>query len=140
MHEVGFYYTDYIDILRIWLVIVRLFTNNAPPVSYCIRPHFSAKRHETKTSVSQKTVHIIDISATEIFPFYFHKIPSHSAQNQEYVRRNTEACSCNYCCSGKAIKYSELMLVVLGIQYVISMRRIVTYGLSGNAKFFHIIS
>ena len=44
-----------------------------------------------------------------------------------YVWRNIEARSCNNCCSGKAISitYSEYVFVALGIQYAMSMRRII---------------
>jgi len=35
------------------------------------------------------------------------------------LKRDTEACSCNHCCSGKAIiiTYSECVFVALGIQH-----------------------
>ena len=70
MHQVRFYNTNYTAILCIRLVILRLFTNNAPSVPYCNRAHFSEKRHGTKTSDSQKTVLIIDNSVKEMFLFY----------------------------------------------------------------------
>jgi len=59
-----------------------------------------------------------------------------------YIWRNTEARSCNYCCSGKAIgiTYSEIVFVVLGIQHAMPMRHIVIYSLPRSTIFFHIIS
>ena len=44
-----------------------------------------------------------------------------------YVQRNTEARSCNHCCSGKEmiIIYSESVFVALVIQHVMRMRRII---------------
>ena len=43
-----------------------------------------------------------------------------------YVERNIEARSCNHCCIGKAkiITCSEFMLIALGIQHGMRMRRI----------------
>ena len=43
-----------------------------------------------------------------------------------YVERNIEARSCNHSCIGKAksITYSEFMLIALGIQHAMRMRRI----------------
>ena len=59
-----------------------------------------------------------------------------------YVSRNTEALSCNHCCSGKSTSntYSECACVVLGIQDVISMRHKVICGLLDSTVFFHIIA
>ena len=59
-----------------------------------------------------------------------------------YVKRNTEALSCNHCCSGKAISiiYSECMFVSLVIQHEMCMHHIVISGQSDSTLFFHIIS
>jgi hypothetical protein len=58
------------------------------------------------------------------------------------AKRNTEARSCNHCCSGKAIRitHSECVYVALSIQYEMRMRHIVIRGLFGSTIFFHIIS
>jgi len=44
-----------------------------------------------------------------------------------YTQRNTEACSCNHCCSGKAISiiYFESVFAALGIQHAVCMRHTV---------------
>ena len=49
---------------------------------------------------------------------------------------------CNHCCSGKAIsiRYSDYVLVALGIQHAMRMRYVVIRGLPDSAKFVHIIS
>jgi hypothetical protein len=59
-----------------------------------------------------------------------------------YVYRNTEACSCYHCCSGKAISttYSECVFIALVLQHAMRMRHTVIRGLSGSTIFFHIIS
>jgi len=56
-----------------------------------------------------------------------------------YVLYNAEPCSCNGCCSGKAIpiSYYECMFVALGIQHAMRMSHIVVIGgLSGSSAFF----
>jgi hypothetical protein len=59
-----------------------------------------------------------------------------------YKSRNTEARSCNRCCSGKSVSiaYSECVFVDLGIQHAMRMRHIVIRCLPGSAIFSHIIS
>jgi len=46
--------------------------------------------------------------------------------------------SCNYSCSGKAIRITqhECVFVALGIQHAMRMRRIFIYGLSGSTTVF----
>jgi hypothetical protein len=57
-----------------------------------------------------------------------------------YVKRNTEACSYNHCCSRKAIciAYFECVFLALGVQHAMRMCHIVTCGLSGSTISFHI--
>ena len=57
-----------------------------------------------------------------------------------YVQGSTEKCSCNYCCSEKAVSitYSECVFVALCIQHAMRMRHIVICGTSGCTIFFHI--
>ena len=58
------------------------------------------------------------------------------------VKRNNKVCSCNHCCSVKAISitYSEFLSVALGIQHAMRKRHIVICGLSGSTMLFqHII-
>jgi hypothetical protein len=61
-----------------------------------------------------------------------------------HVHRNTEARSCNNCCSGIAMSITyaecECVLVVSGIQHAMRMRHIFICGLSGSTLFFHFIS
>jgi len=59
-----------------------------------------------------------------------------------YVQRNTEARSCNHCCSTKAtnVTYSECVLVALGIEHAMRLRHIVIGDLPRSTIFFHIIS
>jgi len=59
-----------------------------------------------------------------------------------YVQHNTEAPSCNYRCSGKAIRitYSECVFVALGLQHATRKCHNVIRGLSGSTILFHIIS
>ena len=47
-----------------------------------------------------------------------------------YVKRNTEARSCNHCYSGKqvSITYYECVFVALGIKHEMYMRRIILSG------------
>ena len=58
------------------------------------------------------------------------------------VYRNTEARSCNHCCSGKAVSvtYSECAFVALIIHHAKRMRHIVICDPSGCTVFFHITS
>jgi hypothetical protein len=55
-----------------------------------------------------------------------------------YVLPNTEARSCNHCCSGIAITitYSQCVSVALCIKNALRMGHIVIYGLSGSAILF----
>jgi hypothetical protein len=59
-----------------------------------------------------------------------------------YIKRKTEERSCNHSCRGKVISitYSERVIVALGIQHAMCLRRIVICGLSGSAIFVHIIT
>jgi len=59
-----------------------------------------------------------------------------------YVQRNSEARSCNHCCSVKtiSIKQPECVYVALGIQQAMRMRHIVICGSSRSLIPFHIIS
>jgi len=53
-----------------------------------------------------------------------------------YVRRNTEARSCNHWYSG--LVFRTWVCVALGIQHATHMRLVVVCGLSGSTVFFHI--
>ena len=60
-----------------------------------------------------------------------------------YVQRNTEARSCNHCCSGKErnITYSECVSVALVIRHALRMRRTVLSSVNYLAvPVFHITS
>ena len=59
-----------------------------------------------------------------------------------YVQRNTEARSCNHCCSGNSISstYSECVFVALSIQPETGMRHIVIFGLPRSTIFFSTLS
>jgi hypothetical protein len=69
-------------------------------------------------------------------------INEHTTRQAIYVKHDTEARSCNLCCSGKAIiiTYSECVFIALGIQHATRMRHIVICGLPGSTVFFHFIS
>ena len=59
-----------------------------------------------------------------------------------YVKRNSEACSCNHCCSDKQEVLhilSVCVFVALGIQQALRMRHFVICGLPGSKISFHII-
>ena len=59
-----------------------------------------------------------------------------------YVYPNSEARSCNNCCSGKAgsVTHSERVFLALGTQHVMCMGHIVICALSDSIILFHIIS
>jgi hypothetical protein len=59
-----------------------------------------------------------------------------------HVERNTEERSYIHCCNGKAIRitYSECVFVALSIQYALSMRGIVVFGLSDSTLIFFTLS
>jgi hypothetical protein len=54
-----------------------------------------------------------------------------------YLTRNMEACSCNQCCSGKAINITqpECVFVALGVQHAMCVRQIVMCGLPAPQNF-----
>jgi len=54
------------------------------------------------------------------------------------VQRNTEARSCNHCCSGKAMSVTKLVcgFVALSIQHAMRMRQIIICGLPSSTTFF----
>ena len=56
-----------------------------------------------------------------------------------YVWRNTEARSCNHCCS-RSITYSECAFVALLNQHAMCMRHVIICSLSSYIISFHIIS
>ena len=58
------------------------------------------------------------------------------------AERDSEARSCNRCCSEKAVSitFSECMFVALGMQHAMRMRHIVICGLPRSIKFFHFVS
>jgi len=62
--------------------------------------------------------------------------PSNESNNRQ-DRQGTEACLCNHCCSGKAITYSESVLVALVIQHAMRMRHFVICGPSGCTFLFN---
>jgi hypothetical protein len=64
------------------------------------------------------------------------------ARQRLCIQHNVDAGSCNRFCSGKAINitYSECGFVALGIQYPLSIRRIVICGLSSSTIFCRNIS
>jgi hypothetical protein len=75
----------------------------------------------------------------EIFVMKFGKGASSYLQPKQCTqKRNTEALSCNHCCSGKAIRmtYPECLFMALGFQHAMVMRHIITCGLSGSTIFF----
>jgi hypothetical protein len=55
-------------------------------------------------------------------------------------KHNTEVCSCNHCCSGKAISitYPVCVFVALGIQHTTHTCHIVICGQPGSIMFFHL--
>jgi len=59
-------------------------------------------------------------------------------QQAVYVYCNAETCSCNHCCSGKAISIicNEHVFVALVIQYAMCMHHIVICGLPRSTSFF----
>jgi hypothetical protein len=59
-----------------------------------------------------------------------------------YVQCNTEACSRNHCCSGKAISttYFEHFFADLGFQHAMHTCHTGIYVLNGSTAFFHINS
>jgi hypothetical protein len=71
----------------------------------------------------------------------FNPTPQQTIRHTMYVKPNTEAPSCNHCCSGKAVNiiYSECVFVALVIQHVMRMRHIVICGLPGSTVLSHIL-
>jgi hypothetical protein len=69
-------------------------------------------------------------------------LPSHLTRHAKQVQRNTEALSCNSCCSGKAMSITqpECVFVALDIKHAMRMRHIVICGLLRSTIFFQIIS
>jgi hypothetical protein len=61
-----------------------------------------------------------------------------------YIKRNIEAPSCNYCCSGKPISITYSECVFVASVYAASNGHAPYYmvirGLSTSTKFFHIVS
>ena len=63
-------------------------------------------------------------------------------QQDKQCAYNARVTCGKHCYSGKSVSitYSECVFVVLVIQYVMRMRHIFNYVLSGSTIFFHIIS
>jgi len=59
--------------------------------------------------------------------------------NVQYVKRNTEARSCNKCCNRKTIIITYSEYVALGTVSEIHVHQIVICGLSGSPSFLRII-
>jgi len=74
----------------------------------------------------------------EAFAIWIEQSRVNRSGNVLYVKRNTEARSCKFSCSGKAISvtYSECVCLASVIQHAMFMRQIIICGLYGSTKFF----
>ena len=113
-------------------------------VPYNIRLPSGTQRHATDTGGVQLLFEVcrrgayIDLNDLRRSGQFLYRQVQHSTRQSTYLHRNSEARSCNHCCSRKAISitYSECVFLALGIQHAKRMRYVVIRGLSGCTLFF----